>query len=196
MSETEQRAREAGAPAVPPSRPDDPAVQIRYEPIAHTAAPVDEWRPITDTLPSEDGIPNADFGIRAIATIIDWVIIGVLETVAQKILFSLLGISIPRQSLEGFQWLFYLAVVYGYYGYFYSVKGASPGKLLLGLEVTGLDGQTRITPLRAFLREAIGKFISAVPFFMGYVIVMIRLDHKALHDLLFDTRVIRKKVLR
>ena len=127
------------------------------------------------------------------ATLIDWVIVAALNYVAQKFLATALGLAAGRASVEGIGFFANVIVIYAYYGYFYSVKGASPGKLLLGLEVTGLDGVTRLTPWRAFFRESIGKFISAVPIFTGYIIVMIRLDHRALHDLLFDTRVVHRK---
>jgi uncharacterized RDD family membrane protein YckC len=187
LNETEVRAREAGAPVAPPPR--DPASAPSEIP---EWKPVDEWRPITDST-LNDGIPNADFGVRFIATLIDWSIVMALDYIAQKILVVVVGISTGRQWAEGLNLIANALVIYGYYGYFYSTKGASPGKLLLGLEVTGLDGVTRLTPWRAFFREGIGKFISAVPLLTGYIIVMIRADHRALHDLLFDTRVVRRK---
>lgn len=193
-TENDRRAREAGAPVAPPSHPS----QTVYTPIEdsseiHDRSPIDEWRPITDSTLAADGIQNADFGVRLIAAFIDGAIIFCLDFIAKKVLFAVLGLTLGGRMFDGLDWLAYLLLIYSYYGYFYSVKGASPGKMLLGLEVTGLDGVTRLTPWRAFFREAIGKFISAVPFLMGYIIVMIRLDHRALHDLLFDTRVVRKR---
>jgi len=203
LSEDEKRAQEAGAPAAPP-RPSVLGETIYREPAALDRqagdpiyrVPVDEWRPITDTATSSDGIQNASFAPRFIAAIIDSVILWTLTWIAKMPVMAALSIivgSSMRKNLDGFEILVSLAALYAYYGYFYSLRGASPGKLMLGLEVTGVDGVTRLTPWQAFLREAIGKAVSTIPFLMGFVIVLIRHDHRALHDLLFDTRVVRKK---
>jgi uncharacterized RDD family membrane protein YckC len=46
---------------------------------------------------------------------------------------------------------------------------------------------------RTFFRETIGKFCSGVIFLIGFIMVAIREDKMALHDLIFDTQVLAKK---
>jgi uncharacterized RDD family membrane protein YckC len=177
FNETEPHARESVAPARP-SAPD-----------------VDFIKPMTDASLTPDGLQNADFGPRLIAWLIDGCILLFISYFAEKIALALLAVafgSVIDAHRDGLSAAVKLCVIYAYYGYFYPVKGASPGKMMLGLEVLDTDGVTRLTPWKAFFREAIGKTISFIPFAMGYVIVLIRADHRALHDLLFDTRVIRK----
>jgi uncharacterized RDD family membrane protein YckC len=201
LSENEQRARDAGAPAAPPSWP--PPDQSNQASTFHGGAmgagaggaAADVVHPITDRPLPTDAAVNADFGPRLIAAFVDACIVGSLSWFARKIAFALAAMafgSIVEIHVDGIGYLVSLCVTYAYYGYFYPVKGASPGKMMLGLEVVDTDGVTRLTPWRAFFREAIGKVISAIPFFMGYIIVLIRSDRRALHDLLFDTRVIKK----
>ena len=193
LSETEVRARESGAPPIPPG--------VRAEARADLAAgaraanDVDFIQPITDAELHTDGQRNAEFGPRFIAWMIDACILLFITYFAEKIVLTLVSLPLGPMAetyREGFSSIIKLGVIYAYYGYFYSVKGASPGKMLLGLEVLDTDGVTRLTPSKAFFREAIGKLISFIPFAMGYIIVLIRADHRALHDLLFDTRVVRK----
>jgi uncharacterized RDD family membrane protein YckC len=137
-----------------------------------------------------------EFGSRLLATIVDMLILGAISYPAQGAVTAVLALAfgpIVDRHLDGLQTVISAAVVYAYYGYFYSQKGASPGKLLLNIEVIDSETGGRLSPWKAFFREGIGKFISAIPFFMGYIIVMFRDDRRALHDLLFDTQVVVKK---
>lgn len=147
----------------------------------------------------DPGLSNrvaGEFGTRLLATIVDMLIIGAISYPAQGAVTAVLALAfgpIVDRHLDGLQTVISAAVVYAYYGYFYSQKGASPGKLLLNIEVIDSETGGRLSPWKAFFREGIGKFISAIPFFMGYIIVMFRDDRRALHDLLFDTQVVVKK---
>lgn len=175
LSESELRARESGAPAVPPLAPAG-----------------DRVSPITDRQLVPDGLRPGEFGPRFLAAMIDGAVVLMLGWVARGMAFTFFPMGAFDNSYFGIRFLLGLIVTYFYFGYFYSTKAASPGKLLLGLEVYDVDGHTKLTYTRAFLREALGKFISSVPLLMGYVIILIREDRRALHDLLFDTRVIKK----
>lgn len=178
LSESEERARAAGAPAIPPQAGATSTAQVRARAI------------------EADGLKAAEFGPRAVAWFLDFVIIFALGWPVKKILFSVLGLVFGGAAIDtygdGIRSLITLVILYFYYGYFYSTKAASPGKLLFGLEVYEADGVTKLSYMKAFFREFAGKIISAIPFFMGYVIVAMRPDRRALHDLLFETRVIKK----
>lgn len=66
---------------------------------------------------------------------------------------------------------------------------ATPGKMLLGLRVTDLEGR-RITFLRATGRS-FGKWLSGLPLGMGYVLAAFTDRKQGLHDLLAGTLVRR-----
>lgn len=87
--------------------------------------------------------------------------------------------------------LLYLVIVFFYYGWFYSERGATPGKMALELEVVADTSGRRIGYWRAFLRETLGKFISGLPLLLGFIIAGLRSDRRALHDLIFETRVVK-----
>lgn len=176
----ERRALDAGVPLPPP-----PPAPARSS--AEASAPKE---------PSLQSRLSGEFGTRLLASIVDFIIIGAFSYPARTIITSLLAVAfgpiVDRHS-DGLETVATALIIYFYYGYFYSQKGASPGKMLMNLEVIDSVSGKRLTPWKAFFREAIGKPISAIPFFMGYLIVLFRDDRRALHDLLFDTQVVAKK---
>ena len=76
------------------------------------------------------------------------------------------------------------------YGWFYKNKGATPGKLLLNLQVLDANTGTRIGYGKAFLRDLVGKFLSAITLFIGYAMIWFRDDRRCLHDLIAGTHVV------
>ena len=72
-----------------------------------------------------------------------------------------------------------------------SLYGGTPGKLLTGLNVVGIDGK-RISFKTAFYREIVGKFASGCFLSLGYVWIFKDLKHRGWHDLIAGTLVIRK----
>jgi len=97
--------------------------------------------------------------------------------------------SIATAINYGFQIIF----VYFYYGYFYSTRGASPGKQLMGLKVLNSETGTYLTFNQAFKREVLGKYIlDTLTIGIGYLIAGFREDKKALHDIVFKTQVIKQ----
>lgn len=85
-----------------------------------------------------------------------------------------------------------LAVILGavYYVYFWGVRGATPGKRLLGLVVQGQDGRQPIGPGRAVLR-LLGYGVSGLVFGIGFL--MIAFGGSGLHDQIAGTRVVRRQ---
>ena len=80
-----------------------------------------------------------------------------------------------------------------YFGWFLSllVKGRTPGKLLLGLQV--LDAQTGRLPGfgKMFVREIIGRFISGLFFGIGYFWAIFDKNGQAWHDKIAGTVVVK-----
>lgn len=83
---------------------------------------------------------------------------------------------------------FGLVLTYFYFGWFNKNKGATPGKLLLGLRVVEADDGTRLNYGRSFWRE-ISKFTLVI----GVFFAIFRKDKRALHDLMANTKVIHQK---
>ena len=79
-------------------------------------------------------------------------------------------------------------VAFLYYGWFNRNKGATPGKLLLGLRVMRNDDGTRLSYLTSACRE-IGKMTLLI----GVLFAIFRKDKRALHDLMCNTKVMRLK---
>ena len=85
------------------------------------------------------------------------------------------------------------AVCIGYSAFFESSKWqATPGKRLMGLIVTDLNGN-RISFARAFCRY-LGKIVSFLTFFIGFLIAAFTDKKQALHDKMASTLVFRKPV--
>lgn len=131
------------------------------------------------------------FWVRALAYIID----GVLLTVAFAIVWPLIsGESITdywqsSDALAGGD-LFSFALNLLYYTGGVALWSTTLGKRPLGLYVVRSDG-SKVGPLRAAARY-FAYFLSVFTLGIGFVMVALRQDKRALHDLVCDTVVIRR----
>ncbi|HVK62736.1 MAG TPA: RDD family protein, partial [Bdellovibrionales bacterium] len=125
-----------------------------------------------------------------IDSIVVWALAWPLRAFSSAV-FGTFASGIFEFTANALSFLSWYVVVFAYYGWFYSKKGASPGKLLMGLQVIDSTDGGHLTYWRAFFREAIGKWISMVPLGIGYFTAFFRSDRRALHDLLFDTAVVK-----
>ena len=84
-----------------------------------------------------------------------------------------------------------LALLLGvlYHVYFWSVKGATPGKELLDLRVVGEDGRSPI-PLASAVKRALGYLLSAASLGIGFL--MVAFGGRGLHDRVASTRVVKE----
>jgi uncharacterized RDD family membrane protein YckC/Tfp pilus assembly major pilin PilA len=137
------------------------------------------------------------FWMRLAAMLIDVVIIWVL-------LFAILMVVAFMQPLGGAgasgqlgQKLYPMAMgimlvlPWLYFALFESsAKQATPGKLALGLRVTDENGN-RIGFLRALGRN-LGRYVSSLIFYIGYMMAGWTSRKQALHDLMASTLVVRK----
>jgi uncharacterized RDD family membrane protein YckC len=145
------------------------------------------------------------FWIRFLAIIIDAIIIGVASAIIRIPLgLAGLGVSLglgrnpdPNQvlaavpaimSLIGLSFIIQLALSLGYEVYFLSTRGATPGKMALGLKVTRADGG----PISAGLAAGryFGKILSGLILWIGFIIAAFDSEKRALHDHICGTRVI------
>jgi uncharacterized RDD family membrane protein YckC len=84
-----------------------------------------------------------------------------------------------------------LALLLGvlYHVYFWSVKGATPGKELLDLRVVTDDGVSPI-PLASASKRALGYLLSAASLGIGFL--MVAFGGRGLHDRIAGTRVVKE----
>jgi uncharacterized RDD family membrane protein YckC len=140
--------------------------------IAQAMAEAESQRPGPDT-----GILYAGFWIRALALIID----GIIVFTASIILgFASFGTGIVL-SIVG-PWLYEALMVA-------STNQATLGKMALGLKVTDESGQ-QLSFAHATGRH-FAKYLSGLPLFAGYIIAAFTERKQALHDLIVNTYVVR-----
>jgi len=78
-----------------------------------------------------------------------------------------------------------------YFTFFHGTWGQTIGKMIFGLRVVRPDGQP-LTYSRALVRT-VGYFLSAIPFFLGFLWTGFSSDKRSWHDTLTDTIVVREQ---
>jgi uncharacterized RDD family membrane protein YckC len=145
------------------------------------------------------------FWIRFLAVIIDGIILWVVSTIIRLPLgLAIGGVGLglgrnpdPSQvfaalpailSLAGLSFLIQTAVSLAYEVYFLSTRGATPGKMALGLKVTRADG----SPISAGLAAGryFAKYLSFLTFCIGFIIAGFDREKRSLHDHICGTRVV------
>ena len=132
------------------------------------------------------GPDYAGFWIRLLAWLIDAVVVG-------------LGMALLRFGIEvadvadygalgGGAWLVLVTPLY--YVLSTGIYGRTVGKLALGMKVVRQDGHVPGLGY-ALLREVIGKFVSAIALFLGFLWIAWSRDKQGWHDVMAGTRVIR-----
>lgn len=153
--------------------------------------------------------PAAGFLRRALATVLDVLLFLGVAVLMLRPLLSRLAVLGPQPAAEllvsvmasppllhlaavtgaalAFTWWAYVVLGWG-------VFGATAGKRLMGLAVVDHCGRHPIGVVRAQLR-LIAYTLSSLPLGAGHLLVALRSDHRALHDILAGTRVIRRRDL-
>lgn len=136
----------------------------------------------------------AGFVSRLLAYAVDIVIITVTVLAGAALLDAVRSLFQfqPWQSasalplaLAGVVILLYSA---GYYAFFWTLTGQTPGKMLLGVRVVTLDGQ-HLSFWRALIRFG-GYFLSALALYAGYWWILFDNRRQGWHDKLAGTCVI------
>lgn len=141
------------------------------------------------------GAHYGGFWIRALAIFIDGLIMGVVIAP----LFLIVGFStglfhaIDPENPPNFAAIllfevFALALVLVYQVWFLTKKGATPGKMVVGLRVVTTDGKY-LTAARAVGRY-FAYLLSGFTLYIGYIIAAFDSEKRALHDHICSTRVI------
>ncbi|HEX4342865.1 MAG TPA: RDD family protein [Verrucomicrobiae bacterium] len=143
----------------------------------------------------------AGFWLRFVATLLDWIILGLPITAVNGLLFSPVPVYLPGQPprLPPINFifnscglpLFWTVTAWLYFSIMESSEyQATFGKMVMGLKVVDLAGR-RISFARASGRF-FGKTISALIFYIGFMMAGWTRYKQALHDLLANTLVARK----
>jgi len=168
---------------------------------------LDGWKPYSSAISGAPPLTRyGGFWIRFLARLIDGIILGVIGFII-RIPFMLMlggvGFSLgdnpnPSQVMaalpaifSGLAVLFFVSIAINvcYEAYFLTTKGATPGKMALGLKVIRADGG----PISVGL--AVGRyfasFLSGITLCIGYIIAGFDAEKRSLHDHICGTRVIR-----
>ena len=137
------------------------------------------------------------FWIRALARLIDGVILSIPSMILLVPLAIMLGVAGRTGRVTPFgpaalmmQGVFFLisgAVSAAYETYFVSTRGATPGKMALGLKIVRTDG----SPLPVGL--AFGRYLAQMLsgfLLIGYLMAAFDTEKRSLHDRICGTRVV------
>jgi uncharacterized RDD family membrane protein YckC len=217
----EVRLPSAGAPSAAPSAPlgDDMAVcavsgkvfskreMIQYEGKWVSAPHRDEFfQRLRQGIAPADEMRLAGFWVRFLAKIIDGIIVGVVSIPVNMLCaFFLMGSAnyfdqsavasggdgLVRMILfQVVTTLLGFAIGVGYCLFFIPRYQATPGKMALGLKIVRADG----TPLSKgrIVGRYFAELISMLILWIGYILAAFDDQKRALHDMICDTRVIKK----
>ncbi len=175
--------------------PEDEVIRFRNSYICPSCKPV-YFQRLKEGVAVPGTMVFAGFWIRSVALLIDWIVLSIVNW----------GITLGLGPLVGFNFfsgqfptdLRPLMILYPLelaVGLFYSVwfvgkYGATPGKMALGLKIVTSTGEP-ISYLRALARF-FAHMVSALTCLIGYIMAAFNEEKKALHDMICDTRVIRK----
>ena len=138
---------------------------------------VPQSRPIEDR-PSQTNVEYMGFWIRVLASTIDSLAISFASLVLALI-----------AALTPFAWIF-VAPAYIYI-FYKEMKCQIIGRRLVGIQVVGEDGEP-VGFWRGLLRETIGKFISAIVLYIGFIAVAFSREKQGWHDKIASTQVVRR----
>ena len=141
-----------------------------------------------------ENVCYAGFAVRFFAWLIDALVTLLPLSILRGLRFALTlsGVSGPLTRAVLFRYtpldiaaylfplLYFVAMTWS--------QGATVGKMLLKLEVVSVE-RGRLTFWQTVLREAFGRYLSAVAF-IGYLMIVPDREKRALHDRIADTRVI------
>jgi uncharacterized RDD family membrane protein YckC len=151
----------------------------------------------------------AGFWIRFVALFIDGIILGIASMIVRIPLMMIgfgsaatlgsrldnpgdLAAFIPMiMGLVGISILIQLALSIIYEVYFLTSRGATPGKMALGLKVIRADGGPISVGLA--VGRFFGKILSGLTLYIGFIIAGFDAEKRSLHDRLCETRVIYAK---
>lgn len=137
---------------------------------------------------------TSGLGERLAAGLIDLLLLGAIDLTVLYLTLRVTGLSNSYEDvrvLPPIPFLGFLALVgFGYVAAFTVAGGQTIGKMIMSLRVIGDDG--RPIDVAGGMLRAMGCMLVPVTLGLSYVPVLVTSDHRALHDRLAGTRVVRE----
>ena len=166
------------------------------EPVVSQPVETGIWPAATEvSTPGAAEAAKAGFWIRVVASLLDMLALGLLESFLGSLLIRASGLEPGFHSPEGRMIMltvasFGLVLGYAYRVFFIGYCGQTPGKMAVRIKVIRTDG-TEVGYVRALLREVVGKFLSKLLLGIGYLMVAFDSRKQGLHDKIADTYVVK-----
>lgn len=141
----------------------------------------------------------AGFFVRLVAFSLDLIVVGIGSLVVK----GMLSLDLLENNLLSNHILFHYSIIdillyvlkSAYFVVCTYTSGATLGKYIMKIKVIDKNRNT-LNMIQVLYRETVGRFLSSF-FFIGYIMIIIDKENKALHDRLCDTSVIYScKVIR
>ena len=143
-----------------------------------------DYNVVSDEAP--EGMTALDLasrGQRFGAFLVDLVISIVVGAVGFMIGSAIGDLGTTLNSVFGIvYWIIVLVMV--------ATRGQSPGKIAIGIKIVKTDG-TSVGVGTALLREVIGKIVSTIIIFLGYIWILFDSKNQGWHDKISDTIVVK-----
>jgi uncharacterized RDD family membrane protein YckC len=142
-------------------------------------------------------VKYAGFWVRFVAFTVDCLIAGILSSLIIVSIAFVSGVLAPlnNRELESVVTvlirLIYLLLVWAYFSLMTYYKGATLGKMLVGITVKS-ENLERLSFGRVLLRETLGKLVSAIILDIGYIMAAFTQRKQALHDIFAHSVVVYK----
>lgn len=145
----------------------------------------------------DDSVILASFPVRLVAYLIDLIIINICF-LFMKIPLLLVKLFLPniiifKEVLFNFTLvdIFFYILSSTYFVLTVYCNGATIGKTLMNIKVIG-DDNNKLSLFNIIYRETVGRYLSSI-LYIGYILIFINKDKKALHDILSNTQVVYNK---
>jgi len=174
-------------------------IQYEHSWVCGACKPVFFQR-ILEGAPVSGQMRYAGFWIRFFAKFIDGILLSAVNMIISIPItaFTMAGAASQQSPNEAMMLLpqvilgvIQMAIAISYSVFFVGRYGATPGKMAMHIKILRADGSS-LTYGRAFGRY-FAEMLSAIIFYIGYIMVAFDEEKRALHDRICDTRVIKTK---
>lgn len=115
----------------------------------------------------------------------------ILEYLLSIALAFVIGLSVGRKLGFSFGSFFLTFVCYWAINFYFWSRGQTLGKLVLGMRVYKTGGEPAGFGTM-LVRETVGKFLSSLVFYLGFLWIIFDREHQGWHDKIAGTLVLRK----
>jgi uncharacterized RDD family membrane protein YckC len=177
---------------------DEPVLDLEAEPLppARRPAPLPHVSPVAP-VESADGVTAPAGSVaRLLAAIVDAAILVSIGAAVLYFTLKVCGLQVSELDiLPAVPFAtFLLLLVGGYFVLFTAAGGQTIGKMAAGIKVVSIHGESLSSarvPLADSVLRAVGYIVSVLPAGLGLLPALVGAEHRAVHDRLADTRVVK-----